>query len=305
MPIVVFRVPRHALGIRCLLILVLAAAGVLTGCQAPPGKQPDLDITRAVSPVSSLPTETWHPGMMIWMDLVTPDVGSAIEFYSAVFDWRFVLSEDRDYAEASYHGNMLGSVALYRGDEADGDDGRWLVSISARDVDAAAKEVTRLGGEVLVPPQDLANRGRYTLVRDAEGAMCMFLHAKGGDPGEVAPVVNNWMWAELWSRDPDRAAAFYGSVVGYRSRTVVDRDGESHLVLGSGGKARAGVVKLPWSDVKPNWVPYLLVDDVEKVLALVTKHGGSVVFAERTEPTTALIADRQGAVFGIQERKVK
>jgi predicted enzyme related to lactoylglutathione lyase len=284
-----------------LVVAVLGSLG-LAGCKAPPGKQPDLDITRPISPVAPLPTETWRPGMIVWLDLVTPDLESAIEFYSEVFGWRFVLSEHRDYAEVSHEGVMLGSCALYSGD---GDVGRWLISISAKDVDGAAAEVARRGGEVLVPPEDVQNRGRYTLVRDAEGAMCMLLHATGGDPAERPPALNQWMWAELWSRDPDRAAAFYGAVVGYRSRPVVDREGESRLVMGRGGKARAGVVRLPWPEVQPNWVPYLLVDDVPRVLDLVREHGGSVVLAGESDPKAALVADREGAVFGIQEREAK
>lgn len=291
-------------GLILLILLALLAVGV-TGCESTPGQRPDLNITRPVSPVSPLPTETRRPGMIVWMDLVTPDLAGAIEFYSAVFGWRFVLSGDEKYADASYRGEMVGAFALYHTDRAESDDGRWLISISVPDVDAAAAEAERQGGTILVAPQDLPNRGRYTLIRDAEGAMCMLLRATGGDPAEHPAAVGNWLWADLFSHDPDRAAAYYGAVVGYRSRKVVGQDGESHLILGRGGKARAGVVALPWKEVEPNWVPCLLVSDVIETLKKVQQHGGSVVFAAGGDPSYAIVEDRSGGVFAIQEQEVE
>ncbi len=302
---VVIRASKHPIGGRCLPVLLMLAALFVAGCEGTPGEQPDLNITRPVSPVSPLPTETWRPGMVVWADLVTPDLAGAVEFYSAVFDWRFVISEDQDYAEASYLGEMVGSFALYHDDAEGSDEGRWLISISVSNVDAAAAEVVRRGGEIIVAPEDLPNRGRYTLIRDAEGALCMLLRAKGGDPAEQAPSRHNWMWAELFSRNPGQAAAFYGAVVGYRSRQVVDKDGAKYLVLGLGGKARAGVVALPWEGVDPNWVPCLLVADVIETLRKVQDHGGSVVFAAGGDPEYALVADQNGAVFAIQEREME
>jgi len=130
MPRIAPRAPRAPLFGRILLSLLVLVTLGLTGCEATPGVQPDLNITRPVSPVSPLPTETWRPGMVVWVDLVTPDLPGAIEFYSAVFGWRFVISEDLDYAEASHHGGMVGSFVLFNDDEAGGDDGRWLISIS-------------------------------------------------------------------------------------------------------------------------------------------------------------------------------
>ena len=133
----------------------------------------------------------------------------------------------------------------------------------------------------------------------------MILRATGGDPRDEAPTLHHWMWAELFTKDPDRAAAFYGSVVGYRSRTVVDRDGERFLVLGQGGKARATVVKIPWPGVEPNWVPYLYVRDVVGTLRKVDEHGGEVVYVPGDDPSFALVADPHGAVFAVQEKEVR
>ncbi len=283
-----------------LMLLAVATAGV-SGC----GSTPEQVITRPVSPVSPLPTETWLPGKVVWADLVTADLESAVEFYSFVFGWKFVISDTGDYAEASYHGRMVGSIARFARGDGGSEDARWLISISVADVDTAAAEVTRQGGEVLIGPENLPNRGRYALIKDAQGAMCMLLKSTGGDPEDRAATENEWQWAELWTRDLDRAAAFYGSVAGYRSRTVIDRQGDQHLVLGQGGEGRAGIAKLLWEEVEPNWVPYLLVASVADTLAAVEEYGGSVVYVPADNSTVALVADPTGGVFAIQEQEVR
>jgi len=200
---------------------------------------------------------------------------------------------------------MVGSIARFAEGDAGSEDARWLISISVRNVDVAAAEVTRQGGEVLIAPEDLPNRGRYALIKDAQGAMSMLLKSTGGDPVDRVATENEWLWAELWTWDLDRAAAFYGSVAGYRSRTVIDLKGEQHLVLGQGGEGRAGIVKSLWKEVEPNWVPYLLVSSVADVLAAVEEYGGSVVFVPADNSTVALVADPTGGVFAIQEQEVR
>jgi predicted enzyme related to lactoylglutathione lyase len=309
MPIAVRFISTFKRGGRVLLVLLVAVAVSAVGCGSSP--EPEYETSRPVCPVSPLPTEVWLPGKVVWVDLVTADLGDAIEFYSAVFGWKFVISKDGGFAEGSYYGELVGSIVEL--EEVDSGDARWLISISVLDVDAAAAEVERQGGEVLVGPKDLPNRGRYALIRDTQGAMCMLLRSTGGDPADEPAdesgvhlgADHKWLWAELWTRDTDQAAAFYGSVVGYRSKTVTDQRGEPHLVLGQGGKIRAGMVKLHWEEVDPNWVPYLQVSDIGMVLAAVEEHGGSVVFVPKHNKFAALIADPTGGVLAIQQREVR
>ena len=79
-----------------------------------------------------MPTEIWLPGKVVWADLVTSDLESAVEFYSLVFGWKFVISETGDYAEGSYQGRMVGSIARFAEGDAGSEDARWLISISVR-----------------------------------------------------------------------------------------------------------------------------------------------------------------------------
>jgi predicted enzyme related to lactoylglutathione lyase len=84
----------------------------------------------------------------------------------------------------------------------------------------------------------------------------------------------------------------------------VGNEKDYHLLVRD-DEPRAGVVQIPWDDVKPNWIPYIAVEDVAAVAARVEALGGSLLIApnpEIREGNAAIIADPSGAVFAIQER---
>jgi predicted enzyme related to lactoylglutathione lyase len=258
-----------------------------------------------VGAVSESPTHDYHPGKAIWVDLVTTDVTRAATFYSRVFGWEFNYLAGGSYAEASYQGHPVGAIALYDEGEAVDGDAQWLVSFSNNDVDGAAEKAIRAGGKVLEGPQNLDGRGRLVMISDPAGAELMLLHATGGDPADRPSEINEWLWAELWTTDSGAAAAFYLDVLGLKSTTLEDASGKPYLLLGRDGIARAGMVKLPFKDVEPNWLPYLLVANVKETIDSIEKHGGSLVMApgaSADQVTTAIVSDPTGGVFAIQQR---
>ena len=256
-----------------------------------------------VSPITLEPTNESHPGKVIWVDLVTHDVRRASDFYRQVFGWAIRLSEDGGFAEASYRGRPIAAFARYEHDAPE-DASQWLVSISVPDVGQAAAAAQKQGGEVLEGPENLKHRGRYVLLRDSRGAPLMFLQASGGDPPDEAASAKEWLWAELWTDEPDAAVAFYESVVGYQSIEAKETDGSELRVLGRDGVARATVVKSPWPEVKPNWLPYLLVDDLAGTIASIAANGGKVLVAPSVagDGDVAIVSDPTGGVFALQSR---
>jgi predicted enzyme related to lactoylglutathione lyase len=257
-----------------------------------------------VSPITLEPTNQSHPGKVIWMDLVTHDVRRASDFYRQVFGWAIRLNEDGGFAEAKYRGRPVAAFVRYE-DDAPEDAAQWLVSISVPDVDAAAVAAREQGGQVLEGPERLKDRGRWALISDSRGALLMFLKANGGDPPDEAAVANEWLWAELWTDDPGAAVEFYESVVGYESVEARESNGGELQVLGRDGVARATVVKSPWEEVKPNWLAYLLVDDLAATLDAVESNGGEVLVppAAAGDGDVAIVADPTGGVFALQNRE--
>jgi predicted enzyme related to lactoylglutathione lyase len=263
------------------------------------------DTLDRVGPVNSGPTDNSFPGKVIWVDLVTSDVKKAADFYHTVFGWDIRYGRDGSFARATYQGSPLATLSRYEEGEAPDGEARWLISISVADVDAAAAAVDQKGGELLEGPADLPDRGRHALVSDAQGALFMLLETSDGDPDDESPVDNSWLWAELWSEDLAGSASFYQSVVGYKSKSVKDASGDEVLLLGNGKIARASVVKKPWKEVEPNWLPYLQVADVTATAKQVLEHGGEVVVAPMLDSDgsrVAIVADPTGGVFAIQQR---
>jgi predicted enzyme related to lactoylglutathione lyase len=48
---------------------------------------------------------------------------------------------------------------------------RWAVYFAADDVDAKTEKAKSLGAEVMVPPQEIPNIGRFAIIRDPQGAI--------------------------------------------------------------------------------------------------------------------------------------
>ena len=87
---------------------------------------------------------------------------------------------------------------------------------------------------------------------------------------------------------------------------VPEADGDERIVLGTEGKARANVVKLPWDDVEANWVPYIPVANVVETLQQIVAAGGAVMLqAEASEISgeVAIVVDPTGGVFAVQQMR--
>ncbi len=255
----------------------------------------------------SQPSETLRrPGAVVWMDLLTDDVGSAARFYSDVFGWAIESSDDGSYAYATLGGRPVAAFAAYEEDLGEVE-GLWLPSIAVGDVDRAAAAVSENGGSVLEPPEDLAGRGRYVLVADPTGAVLMLLRANGGDP-EPVEETNRWFWRELWTDDVPAATAFYEAVLGYRTVAVKDSDGSTYQVMGRDQRPYASVVETPLPGVEPAWLAYLLVDDVDATARRVLGAGGAVLVPPQKDgfnEDIAIVADPTGGVFALQQREAK
>jgi predicted enzyme related to lactoylglutathione lyase len=282
------------------LQLIVMAALVMTGARS----SADGDGSLIVSPISPVPSGEVHNGKLVWVDLVTTDPQKAVDFYSAVFDWQPQKFVDENYIELSHKGRLMSSIVLYEGDEAVEGDARWLVSISVKDVDEAVIKAVENGGEILEPATDLPDRGRYSVIGDAQGAVLMLLRATGGDPTDDTPVLDEWACAELWTDDPEQAVSFYKAIAGYDALRFPDAKGEECIVLGTDGKARATVVPLPWDDVEPNWIPYVPVANASDTLQRILDAGGALLVKSgdsEDSVAVAIVTDPTGGVFAIQQ----
>ncbi len=264
--------------------------------------------TITVPPVTPQPTGVHEVGKFVWYDLLTSEPDSVRRFYSELFGWQFESGEGGSarYTVITRKGTPIaGVVQMDRGEVSKA---RWLSYLSVADVDSAVDYVRDTGGLVYAEPGDLPNRGRYAVVSDPQGAVLAFLRSSGGDPlGRDTPDYpfepGDWLWTELWTHDIDAAREFYKSLAGYDYQTIDFGDGNDYYVMKNGEQLYSGILELPWPEVEPNWLPYVVVEDLEMTIRRTEALGGRVLVAPQTEEERqmAIIADPSGAVLNVQE----
>jgi predicted enzyme related to lactoylglutathione lyase len=110
-------------------------------------------------------------GALCWSELTTGDTKKAQAFYQQLFGWTLKPSAmpDMDYTEFSVGGAPEGGIMATPKDMPNVPP-NWLPYFQVADVDAAATKATSGGGKTLVPPSDIPNTGRFSVLMDPQGA---------------------------------------------------------------------------------------------------------------------------------------
>ncbi len=269
--------------------------------------------------VTDVPSSERLPGKIIWRDLLTHDLKGSQEFYGSLFGWEFEavgsnsgFTSDSTYTLIRQNGQLIGgmidTVALNGRDDIS----QWVVLMSVDDVDKATSSFAANGGEVMTPPTDLKRRGRLAVVRDAEGALLGLLQTKDGDPADSEPVIDGFLWDELWTSDVENATEFYVSVTGLQSDDLaIEGDqgvGVRYRLLKSAETPRVGIMANPLEELGPVWVSYLRVESPADIAAKVDGLGGRVIVeahARAIGGEVAFVAGPSGAGIALQTWPLK
>jgi uncharacterized protein len=112
-----------------------------------------------------------EPGTPTWNECVTPDVPTAVAFYSAVLG---MGSEDMDMGEAGTYTVLTNSLGRQVGGAMnppmEGVPPHWNVYFNVEDVDATVSRIEELGGKTMAPAFDVPGVGRMAMVGDPQGA---------------------------------------------------------------------------------------------------------------------------------------
>jgi len=111
-------------------------------------------------------------GALCWNELLTQDTEQASSFYTELFGWS---TQDMDMGDMIYTIFMNGekpAAGMMKLGPGSGDvPPNWLVYFAVNDCDLSADETTRLGGNVINPPVDIPNVGRFSVLSDSQGAL--------------------------------------------------------------------------------------------------------------------------------------
>jgi predicted enzyme related to lactoylglutathione lyase len=243
------------------------------------------------------------PGKFVWFDLATEDPASARDFYHAVFGWNFleITGAAGTYALITNESGKVGGMLRHARPAGAPVGARWLSLIAVPDVEQAVERARERGGSMLVAPHRLPGRGTHAVLRDPQGAIFGLLAAEGGDPADTPVEEGDIFWLDLFTPDPAQAAAFYEAVAGFHTDEG-EVAGRPRTLLSSQGIARAGIARMEPGKARPQWLPYILVQDIPATLERARRAGGSVVVPPRAdvlEGNVAVISDPQGGSLGI------
>jgi predicted enzyme related to lactoylglutathione lyase len=162
-----------------------------------------------------------------------------------------------------------------------------LVNLSTHDADATAAAFEAKGGAILEPARDVPDRGRAAFVQDDQQAVLVITESSSGDPEEGEVPIGGWLWNELWTHDFDQALAFYGESFGYEAEVMSPRP---YALLHQGGEPVAGMLEIAVPDIRPHWVPFVRVVDVNATVELARAMQANVIFPPDPEVRDGRVA---------------
>ncbi|MGN9774749.1 VOC family protein [Micromonospora sp. H33] len=244
---------------------------------------------------------TVPPGTPCWTDLATPDLTDARRFYPELFGWTGQIAPEPE--AGGYTVFLLdGRAVAGAGPPAIPDQVPiWSVYVATDDADLVAGRVERAGGQVVVPPFEVFDRGRMAVFSDPAGATFSVWQPLAMPGGEVFDVPGAMSWTELVTPDPEGAKVFYELVFGWHPDGP-PTGSAAHTGWRLGTRIVAGMTvplgDFP-SDAPAYWSVYFGVTDADAAAARAAALGGSILVPPREIPAGRYTAlrDPQGALF--------
>jgi predicted enzyme related to lactoylglutathione lyase len=248
---------------------------------------------------------SYEPGTPSWVDLGTPDIERAADFYGALFGWDVPESENAEqtggYRQAMLRGKpVAGMMPLMQ----EGQPPAWSSYVSVEDAAATAAKVTDAGGTVLAEPMDVMDLGRMAIFADPTGAVFGVWQPGTFVGAEIVNEPGAVVWNELNTRDPEAAKSFYGAVFGWGFEAREFETG-SYNTLKVGENTVGGMIDITGrapDEVPAHWLVYFAVEDTDATVAKANDSGGGVALAPfdiTGVGRIAILKDPFGAVFAV------
>jgi uncharacterized protein len=250
-------------------------------------------------------------GRFAWYELMTTDMEAAEAFYTKVMGWGALDASmpGRTYTLFTAGKALVSGVMDLPEDvRIVGGKPNWIGYVGVDDVDAAAVRIERLGGAVHVPPTDVRNVSRFSIVADPQTARLALLKwlkpgqeqpAELGGPGRVG-------WHELLAADWKQALAFYGELFGWQKADADIGEMGTYQLFSAGGQTIGGMVNKSPMTPAPFWLYYFDIGDLDAAAQRVKAGGGRILEGPFEVPGGSWIVrctDPQGAMFALEGKR--
>lgn len=252
--------------------------------------------------------ESYAAGTPSWVDLMTTDQDSAIDFYCDLFGWQAMKSgEDMgNYAMCMNGDQPVAGI----GPIPDGSPtpAAWTTYISVDDADAVAAAAADAGGQVIAPVMTVEGEGqkagRMAIIADPAGGVFGIWEPHDHKGSGLANEPGSFTWNELLSRDPQASRDFLGTLFGYEWEAMEGVEQMEYYTAKVGGRNVLGTMVVPPAipaEVPSYWNTYFAVADTDDTVARAVASGGSVLAPAFDSPfgRMAVLADPQGASFSV------
>jgi uncharacterized protein len=246
----------------------------------------------------------------VWYELATTDVEAAKAFYARVVGWRAgdALIPGSAYSLFTAGDTpVAGLMELVAEARQNGAAPQWIGYAGVDDVDVAAGRVERLGGIVRIPPTDVRNVSRISVIADPE--MAALALVKGSERGPGRPAQRNTpghvCWYELRTSDVEKAFAFYSGLFGWDKADADVGPLSTYQQFSAGTETIGGIATKPGTWPWSLWLYYFSVPDIGAAAKRVEDAGGQVLFDPVALPGGARFVhctDPQGAMFALMDR---
>ena len=250
-------------------------------------------------------------GRFVWYELTTTDMEAAKAFYTEVVGWgaRDASMPGMPYTVFSAgEASVSGMMELPKDAGKMGERPMWIGYVCVDDVDAAADRIKHLGGAVHVPPQDILNVSRFSVVSDPQMATLALF--KWQRSGQVQPVSlrtqGGVAWHELLAADWERTWAFYSELFGWQKAEADISAMGAYQQFSADGQTIGGMMTKPPTVPFSCWLYYFNVGDIDAAVKRVRAGSGQVLggpIEVSAGNWIAQCADPQGAIFALIGRR--
>lgn len=246
-------------------------------------------------------------GVPCWFELSSTDAEKSFAFYNQLFGWQRIDMDMGEMGTYSFLANSNGTVGafcnMFPAQKAQGVPSYWGVYFAVDNCDATTAKVAGLGGKVLMPPFDVSEHGRMSILTDPEGAtFCLWQSKSSGGGNFVMFEDHSVGWVELATRAPAQAREFYSKLLGWNyieSKVPIPELG-IYTEISIGETRYGGILPMSpeWGETPPHWAIYIMVPDVDACCEQAKELGGANCLAPFDAPGVGrigMVTDPTGA----------
>jgi predicted enzyme related to lactoylglutathione lyase len=247
-------------------------------------------------------------GNFVWNEAGVRDAEAAKKFYTELLGW---TPQDMDmgpqgtYTLLQVDGKNVAGLYELKGEQFANVPPHWMPYVAVDDCDERTHRAQALGGRMMMPPMDVPNVGRMSIVSDPLGAtLSLFQRSERASADKEVPTgPGTFCWNELMTTNIRQAAEYYGRLLHWEPNRQQVGD-TPYTVWLNGDQMAGGMMEITeqMGDIQPHWMSYVSVKDCDATVKKAARLGANILHGPMDIPTVgrmATIQDPQGAVFSV------